>query len=782
MAEALQEAGQLQMALRCLAESFLFVDDLWIRQTYQMLRSQVGLENKEPSSPLKQAFAAFDLVVSLAGMAALLGGLLGFVDYFLMDFVFNNGLWEFRLLQPLLEWLILLGLGAVMIVFLGRFGDRKTSINTLPALLLFSLGLVTALLFLNGVLTGRGIANFLDVFINAASLPPPSELATAFFAVLTRSPRLELIRCLQLASAAAAARLVYLGGLSLFALVGIQAAVWGQFSRQKRLAELTGKSSETHITRNLSASAVLLGLSLLLFLLPDLVPQRGAVDFLQARDHHTAGVDLEYQGNFLEAKAEFSTAVHLDPYMAEAYRELGWVLDQLGYGVQAITVYQKALDLAPQHADTWYWMGTAAYFEGQTLESASAFRKAIELEPTMADAYLGLGWALYEQGELDQAQLNFEKTLDMDPGLYDAFLGLGAVYDDRGLLEEQILVYKSAAQSEGAPPEAFLYLGLAYNQVYDYELAADAFEKNLFLQPDNDIARVYLVQSYLDIGKLDQALSLIEKMLTQNPQDLAGLSLSASVHLAMNQADAARQQVVTALALQPETDLDYALLLNALLKGGWYAEAEVEARKAFENAFDRGGFALYLADALAEQGKYTEALAACDEAAKLGVRESRVRLEKAFVHFVMNDLQASLAELNQSLRLDDRDPEIPALLAQVYYELNDNFRSGQFAEQAVSLNQYHSGAYTTLALAKLALNDLDGAIASAQRASELAPYAAAPHFVLGVSYDHLKKDAAALFELNKFIELYRGSSQSDTTLQEVEEMVKKLKESLGISG
>src|SRR5690349_19345992 len=86
-----------------------------------------------------------------------------------------------------------------------------------------------------------------------------------------------------------------------------------------------------------------------------------------------------------------------------------------------------------------------------------------------------------------------------------------------GDLNERIQVLTQAIQTNGANPELFLQRGELQWLHGQPQLAVDDFKRALDLNPTLSAARLGLARSFLDLGKADEARTLLHIYLEAHP-------------------------------------------------------------------------------------------------------------------------------------------------------------------------------------------------------------------------------------------------------------------------
>jgi TolB-like protein/Tfp pilus assembly protein PilF len=132
-----------------------------------------------------------------------------------------------------------------------------------------------------------------------------------------------------------------------------------------------------------------------------------------------------------EAKLAAERAVQLDERNALAHVALGRVNQLAGLNRVAISEGEIATRLNPNLAIAHYEFGFILYESGKLEESIRSFDRAIELspnDPSRWNFFLLKGIALLLLGEFDRAIDNFEESSRLRPLAFWPFVGLAAAY------------------------------------------------------------------------------------------------------------------------------------------------------------------------------------------------------------------------------------------------------------------------------------------------------------------------------------------------------------------
>jgi tetratricopeptide (TPR) repeat protein len=133
----------------------------------------------------------------------------------------------------------------------------------------------------------------------------------------------------------------------------------------------------------------------------------------ESLQHYKDGMDFFELGLFEKAGAEFTRAIEISPYFAEAYVALGNVYSIFRRYDKAIGCYRKAIVLNPNISEAHMGIGMAAVYEGDYQLAASAYQHAIQINYNNAKAYLFLGKVNKLMGDDKSAEENLGKAKEL---------------------------------------------------------------------------------------------------------------------------------------------------------------------------------------------------------------------------------------------------------------------------------------------------------------------------------------------------------------------------------
>jgi TolB-like protein/DNA-binding winged helix-turn-helix (wHTH) protein/Tfp pilus assembly protein PilF len=194
------------------------------------------------------------------------------------------------------------------------------------------------------------------------------------------------------------------------------------------------------------------------------------------------------------ARTLYLRAIELDPAFARAHAAValthtedfrhGWGADPARSIRQAVARARQAVALDDTIPQTLWALGYVHVSNRQIAEGAAAAERATALDPNNADAHMTLAYARVYQNRSQDAIALVRKAMRLNPR------------------------YPSQYPS---------ILGRAYYHLGQYEQAAETLRHAVELNPNRTPARLYLVLSYVALGKLEEASWEVGEVLVNDP-------------------------------------------------------------------------------------------------------------------------------------------------------------------------------------------------------------------------------------------------------------------------
>jgi tetratricopeptide (TPR) repeat protein len=162
---------------------------------------------------------------------------------------------------------------------------------------------------------------------------------------------------------------------------------------------------------------------------------------------------------------------------------LGHELYKNGRLDEAIALYQKALETQPDDPQYLNNLANALREEGKMNEAISQYEKAVQIEPDFADAQFNLGKALGQTGKEDEAIARFRMALQIDPNFLLARINLGNALLQMGKVNQAAAQLQKVLETEPKNAGIHLNLGLCYFQLGQIKEALLQYEQALQINP-----------------------------------------------------------------------------------------------------------------------------------------------------------------------------------------------------------------------------------------------------------------------------------------------------------
>lgn len=312
--------------------------------------------------------------------------------------------------------------------------------------------------------------------------------------------------------------------------------------------------------------------------------------------------------------------------------------------------------------------------EGLVEDALSRFEQALALAPEEPEVIEAVGRALLELGRLEEAEASFVDALELDPGWPAPWLGLAAVATYRDEPFKVVHHLERAIEADSEASETYAELGRYYGNLGEVELARATFERWTRAHPEDSDMLINAGLTLFDAGDYPNSLGFFEA------------------------------------ALESATD-----------------PQQVSGARTFR------------ANALDMLGRYPEAVAAYEEVIEATPDWWEAHANLGICHARNARTEAAETALRRGLVECPGSPEIRDELAA---HLLSESRSGEtlrealsLAEEAVALGRDETRHLHTLAEARLATGDADGAAAAYQSVLDLDPTDPAAHLELGLIHE-----------------------------------------------
>ena len=195
---------------------------------------------------------------------------------------------------------------------------------------------------------------------------------------------------------------------------------------------------------------------------------------------------------------------------------------------EARDLYREAVELDPKFARAWAnlgWTHARDYQDGwsespeDSLDTAlTLVKKGSKLDPTSSQVHWVLGQVLLFRQEYEQALQAVRNAIELSPGNADARILLARILAFSGDPKESIRLIEEAMRINPYYPMQYqMNAGIAYFASGDYVKAEAALVEAASRNPGAQRVRMWLVATYANAGKIEDAAWELEELMTLNP-------------------------------------------------------------------------------------------------------------------------------------------------------------------------------------------------------------------------------------------------------------------------
>ena len=208
--------------------------------------------------------------------------------------------------------------------------------------------------------------------------------------------------------------------------------------------------------------------------------------------------------DYARALPYFERAADTDPNYAEAWYQAGYCYGVLGRPADALRASRQAAKLRPEWSATWVNIGASSYALGQYKDAVDAYKQALRLDENNAETQYSLGLTLGKMNRTDEEILAYRRAIGIKPDHTNSLekLGLALIkqrrYGEAAGIFDQLKIYKPDAKT-------YNYLAESFIEVGKNDDAIEALNNALAYNPDFEKARYNLGRAYVKAGNRDMA-------------------------------------------------------------------------------------------------------------------------------------------------------------------------------------------------------------------------------------------------------------------------------------
>ena len=185
----------------------------------------------------------------------------------------------------------------------------------------------------------------------------------------------------------------------------------------------------------------------------------------------------------------------------------------------AETIYREIIlaDASDPHAK--HYLGFLLQQTDRLHEAFDQLTAAIALDNSHAEWHFNLGIVLKKQELLNAAIDAFSKAVTLDPNKYFYWTNLGAAFEQLNELARAEQCYTVATKVDPNCPDAFYLLSALCLKLERFAEARHFNYSGIIVAPAENKSKIVLGQAYYELGRVDDAITLFENWLLEEPNN-----------------------------------------------------------------------------------------------------------------------------------------------------------------------------------------------------------------------------------------------------------------------
>ncbi|MEA3362444.1 MAG: tetratricopeptide repeat protein [Thermodesulfobacteriota bacterium] len=318
---------------------------------------------------------------------------------------------------------------------------------------------------------------------------------------------------------------------------------------------------------------------------------------------------------------------------------------------QAVTALEVILDRTPESVAGHKLLGDVLSFQQKYAPAIDHFRHAIALTPENVELRLRLAMALFRLKHKDEAIAGLEELLEQHPEADFSRLTLARFYLDNQQEEKALVAYQQLLERQPEQVQAVLEYGKLLEQ-QDPAAALDLYHSFISRNPRAAAVRQQLAQQFLVQQQLNNALMQLQKVRQQLPDNWQVINQIGLIQLELEN----------------------------------WAAAEVTFRLLLEKETQQEGHRYYLAMALSEQGKLTEAISALKPVGRDSSVYTEAVLQLGYLYKQSGQNNQAIAVLQQAIEQKIHHPDLYYYLVAFLGDREDHQEAIQISLDGVEKN------------------------------------------------------------------------------------------------
>ena len=227
---------------------------------------------------------------------------------------------------------------------------------------------------------------------------------------------------------------------------------------------------------------------------------------------------LPVDESYSKARQEITKALELDPKLADAHSQMGWIKRAYDWDwIGADEYYRRARELEPGNASIITNSAVLDATLGRLDDAINLTRHSIELNPLSTSRYNNLGYLTLYAGLFNESDAAFRKALELNPQYPGGHLQVGLVY----LVQGKFDLALDEIKKETDPFWQMFGFALVYHSLGKNKEADEVLAE--IINEDQDDSAYQIAEIYAYRGETDKAFDWLERAYLQRDSGLPEL-------------------------------------------------------------------------------------------------------------------------------------------------------------------------------------------------------------------------------------------------------------------
>ncbi len=453
-----------------------------------------------------------------------------------------------------------------------------------------------------------------------------------------------------------------------------------------------------------------------------------------------------------EVKAEIYEGMH------DVDEALKIYLNLISMFPEEMKYYDAYLKYKPNDVDILLKKGILLYNRGDYHNAAKVLENVIEISPGNEEAYIYLG-ASYDKMERYEDSIDaFRKAIEINPENKHAWMNLAVIYKKRGEYEDALNAVREAIKIDPNDPKCWKLKSEIEYDMEDYGNALESINQALGMEMEGN----ELIDALLHKRKIlkrnyvaDQMKNACYQLISRGKRDLDIYYDLAEAYYKLGEYENALEVIESILSTSPHHLPTLVLQKNTYMKLGRWEKAINSGEKILEIDPKNVEAMVDITRAYMELKKYESALYFIKRATEIAPKNVELwKLQRD----IAKELNKPSEVVNACLGITSIVEDFESLmdLARAYYSLQRFGEAKKVMDRALRIREDHADAWNLYGMINYKLKDFEEAKKAFEKATQLEPEVKKYWSNLGWILEKLEKYREAVDAFNRAVELDSG--------------------------